>query len=85
MDPLTAFGIGATIWTGLHFLPKRRTVDQLTLDTWSSMGIKARDGKAELLPVKKKGVWYLPAGLSPADIERSLPALSYQLNSEMEM
>jgi DNA segregation ATPase FtsK/SpoIIIE-like protein len=49
------------------------------------MGIKARHGDQTLLPEKKGGAWFLPAGLSPADIERSLPALSYQLNAEVEM
>ncbi|MEN6349357.1 MAG: FtsK/SpoIIIE domain-containing protein [Syntrophomonas sp.] len=83
MDLLTAFGLGAVAWTALNFLPGRKpTTDDLILDTWRQLGVQTKEG---LLPQKKKGAWFLPAGLSPKDIEQSLPALSYQLNSQVEM
>lgn len=83
LDPLTAFGIGSLIYTALHFIPSRKpTQDDLILSTWNNMGITNKDG---LLPVKKDGVWFLPAGLSPKDIERTIPALSYQLEQNIEM
>jgi len=83
MHLATAFMIGASVWTIAHFLPSRKpSTDDLILETWKQTGTTNRDG---LLPQKKKGVWFLPAGLSPADIQRSLPALEYQINHKIEM
>jgi len=84
MDPLTLFCAGATLWTALHFIPGRTKLnqDELILKTWEQTGTT---NKECLLPVKKKGAWFLPAGLSPRDIEKTIPALAYQLNAHIEM
>lgn len=83
IDLLTGFGVGAILWTAAHFLPPGKpTTDELIRETWRQCGVKNKDG---MLPEKKKGVWFLPAGLSPADIERSLPAVEYQINHKIEM
>lgn len=84
MDPLTLFGAGATLWTALHFLPGRIKLshDELILKVWEQTGTTNKEG---LLPVKKKGAWFLPAGLTPREIEKTIPALSYQLASHVEM
>jgi hypothetical protein len=84
MEPLTMFGIGATIYTALNFIPPRSNLkqDEIIAETFKQMGIQNKDG---LSPALKKGVWYLPAGLSPKDIQKAIPALSYQLNADVEM
>lgn len=84
MDILTVFGAGATIYTALNFIPARSTLsqDEIITETFKQLGIQNRDG---LLPVRENGVWFLPAGLSPKDIQKAIPALSYQLNADIEM
>lgn len=83
VDLLTGFGFGATLWTLSFFLPARKpTLDELILETWKQTGVKNKDG---LLPQKKDGVWFLPAGLSPENIEKSLPAVEYQINRKIDM
>ena len=81
IDPLTAFAIGSVAWTALQFMPSKYGQDELILKTWEQLGITNKD---KLLPEKKNGAWFLPAGLSPKDIEKSIPALSYQLNADVE-
>ncbi len=84
MDALTLFGIGETIYTALNLIPPRSNLkqDEIITETFKQLGIQNKDG---LLPVQKKGVWYLPAGLSPKDIQKAIPAMSYQLNADVEM
>lgn len=84
MDALTVFGIGATVYAALNFIPARSNLydDEIIAETFKQLGIQNKDG---LLPMQKKGVWYLPAGLSPKDIQKAIPALSYQLNADIEM
>lgn len=83
MDLLTAFAVGSVAWTAAQFIPGRNpTTDDLILETWKQLGIQNKD---KLLPQKKNGAWFLPAGISPKDISKSIPALSYQLNADVEM
>lgn len=84
MEALTLFGIGATVYTALNFIPARSALrqDEIITETFKQLGIQNRDG---LLPMKKNSVWYLPAGLSPKDIQKAIPALSYQFNADVEM
>ena len=84
MDALTMFGIGATVYTALNFIPARSNLkqDEVITETFKQLGIQNKDG---LLPMQKKGVWYLPVGLSPKDLQKAIPALSYQLNADIEM
>lgn len=78
MDALTVFGAGAVIYTALNFIPARSTLsqDEIITETFKQLGIQNRDG---LLPVQKKGVWYLPVGLSPKDIQKAIPALTWKV------
>ena len=87
MDLLTAFGAGATLWTAFHFLPARTklSTDEVILKVWENTGIYTTEGKTKIFPVKKDGVWFLPYGLSLKDIEKTLPAIAYQLNAHIEM
>ncbi len=84
MDLLTVFAVGSTLWTAAQVFPFTHTPDpdEIMLETWKQLGISNKDG---LLPEKKNGAWFLPAGLCPKDIQKSISALSYQLNADIEM
>jgi S-DNA-T family DNA segregation ATPase FtsK/SpoIIIE len=84
MDLLSTFAVGATLWTVGNIIPLRHKMieEEIILETWKQTGTMNKDG---LLPEKKNGAWFLPAGLSQKDIEKSVPALSYQLNADVEL
>ncbi len=84
MSLLLAFGVGATIWTALQFILPRNTLDtdELIMKVWENTGTRTKEG---LYPSKNGGAWFLPAGLCPVDIEKTLPAIAYQLNKSVEM
>jgi DNA segregation ATPase FtsK/SpoIIIE-like protein len=79
MDLLTGFGIGAVIWTVAQFLPARQSLIE---QTWKNLGLVNKEGKA---PIKVGNGYYLPAGLTPGDVQATLSALSYQLGATVDM